>query len=217
MFARNRCNNRPVVRLKFKAAKYEADGRPSLYFESGTRDWMRVETQPESMSVLWSTRLPVQMLIHRVSRMLPAEAEVLLITLAGQHNPIGRRQVASLPREMMRWEREQQLKWGFLRLDFSDRVLTWESQRPRPLKALTHRRYPTSYRDQRRRIAHPGELGLLATGLDASYVSQLMRSTGTAGIVQSSTSLLSQAAPLAEGYPRVNLGRTEGADAWWHA
>jgi hypothetical protein len=201
-----------VVGLEFKAAEYEADGRPSLYCESGARDWMRVETQPESMSVLWSTRRPVFRLLHSVSRMRPAEAEVLLITSTGRHLALGRRRVTSLARQMIHLETE--LGWGFLRLDFPDRVLTWESHRPKPSKALLYRhsRDVARYKGHRRRLAHPGELGLLATGLDTSYLSQLMKGTGTNGIAGSADALLARAAPLADR--RVNLGRTERADAW---
>jgi len=200
-----------MQRGAFKVAGYEIDGRPSLFLTNGSRDWMRIETHAESLSVLWSTRRPPWRLLRLISSELPAEAELLMVTATGRRSWLGPRKVKALVRLLSQVRAEM----VFLRLDFPDRVMTWESQGRR--RRVTSKRVgPRSVRGEIPPYAQHqrGELGLLALGLDAPYVSALVRRTGTARVAQSADDLVAEARAVTERYPEVNLGRDQQADAW---
>jgi hypothetical protein len=156
-----------------------SDGGESRWLELDDGSEFVTEVHEESFTFLWSSDLRAGEWLDRVWPMLPEAPGTAVLLGAMEQNPI---QVAVKSLSDHFAEVEDALQ--FMRLDYEDRVLSWQTQTERF-----------------------GETALLAGVLDKDYVVDCLMRTGAGLVAETARDLVLESMPLLERFP---FGRLEG-------
>jgi hypothetical protein len=168
---------------------YLASGGHSRAFHIDERESFQVELHPASYSVLWSTKLMAPAVVEHLHSLLPAQASrVIVLELKDNsrvvyESPHMEQPLYGMPSAV-----------GFVRLEYGDRIFTWE---------------PHSGSDPSAPQVEPAELGFLAEHVDWGYIAELLRRTATPQIAQSVDELIADTSALVSDFPHGTLGPTD--------
>lgn len=156
--------------------EYTASGGPSLLIQLDNGNEMQIELHEDSYSVLWSTELSVAGVVSCLTPFLPpSPVEALAVDDSGA---VASDDVAGV----MRVIRDAPERLTFVRLEYDDRILTWERRALRSL--ATERRWVAA------------EVGLAASQFDEEYLASLLRETASPYLASSATKLAGKATKI---------------------
>lgn len=166
-------------------SEYQASGGTSRLFEVGKDEQLQIEVHPDSYSVLWSSELSDSELSMRLDALLPRSSRRVVVSARKQesHNIYdisggGAKEILSKLHDALR-------SLDFVRIDFDDRVLTWECG------DVNHQR--------------PNEVGFLAERFDPSYLTALLTSTATGRVTEIAEEAIYSAADIVSRFPSETL------------
>lgn len=166
--------------------EYEASGGAARVYELSGGDVFVVEPHRDSFTFLWSTALPVTAWLASLSPMLPAGIGQALVIQNHRSEP-SRYDPHDLGHRL-----EHQIDVAFVRIEYADRVLTWEA----PQDAAAETTGPVY-----------GEAALVRDVVDRGYIVQCIQATATPQLRQSAYVLLSESMALVSAFPVVDVQR----------
>ncbi len=166
---------------------YEASGGSSRLFRLDTGDEFVVEVHRDSFTFLWSTPLLADTWLSRLSPLLPTRGGRVLVMSHG-------RPVKYRPARFAEALAANRDDVDFVRVRFSDRLVTWERSAADPERDLV------------------GEAAVLARSFDAEYIQSCIYLTTTADIREQLGLLLSESAEYVRRFPTDTLRRDATVD-----
>lgn len=166
-------------------SEYEASGGTSRAYQLSEAEQLYVEVHPESYSVLWPSVLSDSDLAGQLASFLPQAGRrgVVYSTVAKSLKVYDLPEVDA--QRFLIQARSEAGEIGFARIDYDDRVLTWELSEP----------------DSGR----PNEIGFLAQTFDPSYLVVLVRETGTSSAAQAAEEVIYGSRDIVARFSEGNL------------
>lgn len=164
---------------------YEASGGTSRIYEVTEDEHLQIEVHPESYSVIWPTELSEEGVSNTLARLLPHTGQRAIVHTPGQASHENY-DLSGLDVEgFLRVFTDRVREPDFVRIDFDDRVLTWES---------------CEFPEQRF-----NEIGFLARQFDPSYLVALINATGTPSVVAVAEEAINASSDIVERFPYAEL------------
>jgi hypothetical protein len=172
---------------------YLASGGHSRALRIDQYESFQVEIHPASYSLLWSTEHTARSVVEHLHSLLPAHPSRVIT-----RQPEGISNIANETHSDNRSIHDMPSDATFVRLEYADRVLTWEPHAYAEPSGLNY--------------AEPAELGFLAEQVDWRYIAQLIRKTATPRIAGSVDELIAYTAALVSDFPAGTLFPRDGSD-----